>query len=489
MSNQNLVTEVMQVLDDRYYPYDHDVVEEIVNHSLDAKRNLIKLFSKHPLWNPEKFMIVFDQDYTRDVNRTKMRHFLDRYYNSYLMTKIRLMDISYDDYEYHTKVLTELNKLVDNSGQYLDSSLDNFIENLNALNDDFKLRNNMKLSKAVRKICSVMGWDKFDGFEKAYAEFADAVNPIKVKRHTVISLNPIDFLLMSNGTNWHSCHDIGNEPENAGCYSSGTISYMLDEHSFLFYTVDSEYDGDAIELEPKITREVFGYNEGNIAQLRLYPSSKDYGSEEEYQNVREIVQQVVADCLGENNLWTKRRKSVEDFIKHGKDATCYPDWQEGNPGSSHCVVSTLNKYFNPEIRNNVFTFGARPVCINCGECHDNDDNILCQDCYDDAKLCCESCGCHLPSENDRIWIGDDCYCENCVQQCDCCDEYVLEGDLEDIDGEWICDDCINSNDYHKCEYCGDIHNADNMYNHYGEWLCEDCYMEVLEDEDENEDEM
>ena len=281
---------------------------------------------------------------------------------------------------------------------------------------------------------------------------------------------------MSNGNSWESCHYIGDNCYNAGCYSSGTISYMLDKHSFVLYTVDASYDGDQIEREPKIQRQIFGYNDEVIAQLRLYPQNNDYGAEEIYNNFRAIVQKIISDCLGKPNMWIKSKNDTRTVISRGSGATCYPDWNSGNPGAEHCSLSTHKERENGK-ENRSIVFGARPICIDCGSEHYENENISC--CGTDVEYC-ESCGCRIDSEG-AYWIEGYAYCGDCVSYCEHCDEHYPNRNVHEIDGRYVCDDCIKySGDYTFCSSCGEIHHFDYMQvTEDGEWFCEDCAEDEL----------
>ena len=460
----NIIREMEIELDERDYVYSETYLYNIVDECLHQKNDLIDLLSNHPLWNPEKLMIQFDADIERGICLDEIGSFVE-----WLRSKVDGYYFTNKIKEYHV-----CNFIASIKTQFFDETMKDRIEMINSYNDNYKLRTNMKASKAIGKICREEGWDKLEGYNHRYAALCDCLNPIKVKRHTCISVNPVDFLLMSKGSSWQSCHYIGSSINDAGCYSSGTISYMLDEHSFIFYTVDASYDGNQIEREPKIQREVFGYNDEVIAQLRLYPQSNDSGAEQIYDNIRAIVQKVIADCLGKSNLWIKSKSDVEDVVEHGYDATCYPDWQEGNPGAEHCSISTLKERRNgKEFRK--ITFGAEPICITCGCRHNNDENISCCD-YN--VYYCSHCGARL-SEDEVYWCGtydDDPYCEDCVTYCNDCGRYVPDDQINDIDGRYICDNCLENGDYHRCDWCDEYHHYEDMYTTYdGEYIfCEDC---------------
>ena len=466
------IAEVMGYeLNDRSYKYSRNVLSNIVNKSTERKSNLINLFSNHSNWISNKLMIQFDADIERKIDFSQINVF-----TYWLQNKANIKTPSWFYNEPSTREYEIIRFIQTIDKQFFDETMNDRIDEVNKLNLNFKIRNNMKASKAIGKICREEGWDKLDGFNQMYATLCNALSPLKIKRHTVISVNPIDFLLMSNGNSWNSCHDIGymdgcydTEP---GCYSSGTISYMLDEHSFIFYTVDAAYDGNEIERQPKIQRQVFGYNDEVLAQLRLYPQDNDYNAEQVYTDIREIVQKVIADCLGKSNLWIKSTKNVRDIIRKGDNATCYPDWVSGNPGSKHCSISTLKERENGKEYRQII-FGAQPICIECGGYNYIKENISCCS----SGYYCEHCGERL-HEDDVCWGGyweDTPYCSDCVTYCEDCNRYYLNDEVEEIDGYYVCDDCLRNGDYYSCENCGEIHHVDSLtYTEDGNYYCRYC---------------
>lgn len=460
---KSILQEMKEELNNRDYCYQEFSLNMILARCFEQKNDLIDLFSKHPCWNPDKLMIQFDTDIERRICTDEVYKFVNWLsanvngrYNYYLTRQTREYRIC--------NFINSINK------QFFDESMSEQIDYINGLNENFKLRTNMKASKAIGKICREEGWDKLDGYNQKYAALCDALNPLKIKRHTVISLNPIDFLLMSNGNSWESCHYINNAGD-PGCYSSGTISYMLDNHSFVFYTVDASYNGNQIEREKKIQRQMFGYNDEVIAQLRLYPQSNDCGAEEVYNDIRAIVQKVISDCLGKPNMWIKSKNDVEEVIRRGSGATCYPDWRCCNPGAEHCTISTHKERVNGK-ENRRIVFGAKPICIDCGHEHYDNENISC--CEAGAEYC-ENCGERIYGD-EIYWVDGYAYCEDCVTYCEDCDSYVTNDYGQYIDGNFVCDHCINDTGvYRACEECGEIHYIDNMVStEDGHCFCADC---------------
>ena len=459
-----IVREIEDELNDRSYEYNTSHLNKIVDEWFQRKNSLIDLFSKHPLWNPEKFMIQFDTDFERRICTDEIHNFV------YWIQQNAGIEFSYYKTQQQREwYVCEFIRKIER--QFFDESMQTQIDEVNNLNEKYKLRANMKASKAIGKICREEGWDKFPEYNQKYAALCDCLSPIKVKRHTVISLNPLDYLLMSNGNSWTSCHYIGKYPSDSGCYSSGTISYMLDEHSFIFYTVDASFDGKDIELEPKLQRQVFGYNDEVLVQLRLYPSANDRGAEQIYEDIRAIVQKVIADCLEQPNIWVKSKKQAEDVAKLGVEATCYPDWRNGNSGRL-CTVSYFKERKNGEDFSKI-VFGAEPICISCGQRHPYGENISCCENYDDYYIC-EHCGERI-YEDDVYWCGDYSYCGDCVSFCDECEEWVPNDEIHLVDGNHVCDYCLdNSSSIYRCENCDEYHYDENMIDVDGCYYCKSC---------------
>lgn len=312
-----------------------------------------------------KFDNICEQ-FIRGAMWGRCTRYCDDFYTaeSYKEYRDRFGDILYYLSKYHSQFLDE--KIVDD---------------LNSLFPDLKATVGQKTSRIVNKYCKFIGIDKDPEYQKKYAAYADAVNPLMVKRHTVISCHPIDYLTMSFGNSWASCHTIdkfnvrGKNNGYSGCYSGGTLSYMLDGTSAVFYTVDKSYSGDRIELEPKITRNMFHIGQDKIIQGRVYPQSSD-----EYENIyqinREIVQKVISDCMGKPNLWTIIKGTSECEKVVDSEGVHYKDYLNYD----NCNVSYLR---NPDnMRNlNKIVVGHTAICPCCGNNHKYEEAIECRDCY------------------------------------------------------------------------------------------------------------
>ena len=252
-----------------------------------------------------------------------------------------------------------------------------------AINRRFPIKavSGQKLSRVINKLCHYLGIDKDKDYNKEFAKFSDAVNPLTIKRHTVISVHPVDYLTMSFGNSWSSCHTIDKKNircmDNSyyGMYSGGTMSYMLDETSVVFYTVDGKYDGNELELEPKINRNMFHIGEEKLIQGRVYPQTND-DKNSIYEQFRNIMQKVIADCMGKPNMWKLKRGTVacEDVIE--SKGVHYRDYEN----FEDCNVSYL-KLDDDTYNENRITVGHEQICPCCGEVHTREKCIECDYCY------------------------------------------------------------------------------------------------------------
>ena len=318
----------------------------------------------------------------------------------------------------------------------------------------------MKVSRIVGKFFKNYGFDKIVdmqtfstidgngnihertkdmGWNGMYSAYADGINPFIIKRYTIISVNPIDYLTMSFGNTWASCHTIDKKNKRhrdsnhnyQGCYCSGTLSYMLDRTSLIMYTVDEKYKGTKFCLEDKIQRCVFCIDEDKILQSRLYPDGRETGDLSMSAQFRTIIQKAIADCVKENNLWTVEKGSrICDrvSISYGTHYTDYTDYSDG-------TVSFLKR---AGIKKNYKTIkiGHNPICPSCGEEHEEAGELACDECR--GILHCERCGCSVDEDDaiidvdtGNVYCDSDCASRDGVRYCVNDDQYHSENIYED----------------------------------------------------------
>lgn len=464
-----LLNSMRELLEEYDYDYSYEATEKILDEWARQKAGLIEAFKKHPNYVEGQFMIAFDADYERKVET----HSSNVFKAWVLYTAVPAMEGKFPE-EVQEKVW---------NGNYLPQPmwdffyyLQNYAERCisestaNYINNTFPTVHahpGQKTSRVVNKICCYLGLDKVDGYNREFAKYADSLSPMVIKRHTILSINPLDYLTMSFGNSWASCHTIDTNNKRGmpnsyrGCYSSGTVSYMLDEVSMVLYTVDASYDGNEYWNQPKINRQMFHYAQEKLVQSRLYPQDND-GDDAVYTPYRVIVQDIISKIFDFPNLWTLKRGVGEVCPYIFSNGTNYPDY-------AHFKNVTISRIKGSE-NDGHMKVGAPPICVSCGCRHSISESIDC--CHND-KYVCEACGEYL-DEDDVIWINGESYCRDCCEYCDCCEEYH-RGDSHHVRGYGqVCNGCIDN--FYYCEECGEYMNEEYLHyiEHEDRYVCNDC---------------
>ena len=530
MENNNIITEserktiiseMEDLLSEYGYQYTERALSKIIDTWAEQKADLISHFKKHPNYVKGKFMIAFDVDYERTVDEIEICNFV-RWLSNTCFFRTDLLSAEIDvqrKSENCTYLPQTIFNFIKRKIEELKSRTisDETAEYINEVMPWAHAHAGQKTSRVINKIMTYIGYAKHPEYNREFAKYADALSPLVIKRHTVVSLNPLDYLTMSFGNSWASCHTIdkankrGMPNSYEGQYSSGTISYMLDPTSMVLYTVSADYNGNEYYTQPKINRQMFHWGEDKLLQGRLYPQDND-GNGEAYTPYRNIVQKVISECYDFPNLWSIKKGTVYDDIvesygTHYRDYECY----------SNC---TLSRPKGKEKNTNPMEIGADPICIECGWTHSEEECINC--CRNPSIYYCADCGDAINDEDDVIWINDRPYCRDCVEYCAECDEYHRNEsyyiDSEDIyvceycyseyfeecnecgenhrrseiyyvesEDAYVCESCYYDN-YFTCDECGEVHNNREMHNHSGiRYLCEDCHTDCIESETKNEE--
>jgi hypothetical protein len=245
---------------------------------------------------------------------------------------------------------------------------------------------------------------------------------------------------------------------------------MLDESTFVFYTVDKSYDGNEYELQPKINRNMFHMGNDKLIQGRVYPQATD-GAVSIYKQIREIAQKVVSDCLEVPNMW----KNVKGTSECGKmvcsKGTHYRDYVN----FSDCNVSYL-KGTDDAINKEIITVGHTPICPNCGHTHNEEESIECGACFND-EVRCACCG-ESHHRDDMHEIDGDWYCDDCCFYCEYCDEWETGDSTYVEDYGRVCDYGMEHGDFFSCEHCGDYYHIDRLIQTEDDtWFCSDSCAE------------
>lgn len=511
---------MVALLNEYDYNWTATALDSIISEWARNKADLIAAFKKHPKYVDGKFLIAFDMDYERTIDKHALREFRA------WICQTCAYDCRNNLPDELRSQLRELQVIPSTIGGLLVCIDDwntrtlniDWAHAINKIIPEIRAKEGEKTSRVVNRLLSYLHYDKHPEYNKRYAKYADGLSPLKIKRHTILSLNPLDYLTMSFGNSWSSCHTIDKENKRnmpngyEGQYSSGTMSYMLDGSSMVLYVVDNSYDGTDYFTQAKINRQMYHYANDKLIQGRLYPQGND-GDKGEYDKYRAIVQDIFATIMEKPNLWT---------TKHGYDPIVYNVRSAGTHYRDYtnfldCSIST----FKDSENNTPVHIGHDPICVYCGDWHDRRGSI---DCCHDGYICAD-CGCYV-SRDDYIEIDGEIYCRDCVNYCEWCDEYhrgesyrarnrrgynidiceyCAESDFtycEDCDtyvindcatyvesaGRCVCDSCLESG-YTLCDNCGEYFPNDEI-NHDGySNYCNDCITEREDEENEESEEV
>lgn len=396
--------------------------------------------------------------------------------NSLKLAKYDYQMYDMEEYLSYNNFRCVMERLYNEPNQFITKETADYI---NKTYPKFKANEGQKTSRVINKLCTQNGidlttWEEyeemgyslpnnFDSSKKPYnymiAMLGDVINPFVTDKHIFISLHPIDYLSMSWLVSTTSCHSIDKENKHKyrdkngqsyrGCYSSGTMSYMLDNSSVVFYilgadAVEKQMSGFYGTVEPtprKEMRQMFHIGKEKFIQGRLYPYDQtDNGNEatpEDYTQYREIMQNLISELWNYPNLWTNKKGSSACSGWAETHGTHYPDYERySNPNISFLKDYTDNSYIS---------IGAKPICPVCGERHYTEDTCF--------------CGCN----GKRHW-------------CDYHEEYEYE-EMTEVDGYgYVCYEALRNGDFHRCEECGtwfyDDGDDERVYSERNEvWFC------------------
>lgn len=432
MNTKKVYDEVVKTLEKYDKNYTSRGIEILVNTWDRAKINLRNVLSKHKNWNEDAQAVImttqderrFDKIIFRDCMWEIMGYFSTNI-SSFYVTKAYLLLSSLRNYT---------------NSPYVNSHIKDIFAQF-----DVKVNEGQKISRCIAKFIKGTEYEKLPEYNKFYAKLADSLSPLQIERNVIISIHPCDYLEMSNGNSWSSCHGLDD-----GCYMAGTLSYMGDETSMILYTIDKSYNGNEYFGEKKINRQVFSYKDNMILQSRLYPDDDRLdgaSGEGKITNYRNIVQSVFSECLNIPNLWVlKKNSEVLEYVQTYRKSLHYPDYTYSQYNSTLSIL----KDYEPNIN---ILIGSPSYCLKCGDQIEKTDELYCNSCTCDYT--CDKCGKPL-HEDDVYWVGDGTYCYDCLDTCSHCGDYKVAEDLIPTNDGSVCDSCLNNyyvwSDYHDEYY-------------------------------------
>lgn len=520
---------------DRADEFTKDGIRKNVEEWLRMKAPLFRLLRKHPNWNEEAKAVIYHQTEHRMPSYADSKSAFDNLIDLCGYEDIEPGKIPWDNVNacFSEMSQTDWQAMISESNICNWSWVsDSYVESrtlfiatfsalfsqepmntmskkvtdcVNRIYPDIRAHVGQKTSRIANKLFCKFGFDKTSDYNREFAKLADSMNPFDVERITVLSANIIDFLLMSNGNSWRSCHTIlSGGPDNyGGCYMGGTLSYANDSESMILYTVDKDYRGINYCFEPKINRQVFFWSYPVLVQERLYPQCND-GTEQGkalVKQYRTVVEDIMATCLETPNLWVKENRNRADVYSRD-DTFMYSDWSAFPNYIVHLkkeIAVSENEVeegsdtetcdLNYVIRSaKHIAVGGISYCINCGaeKCKDDfydeensHNSLLCHSCHpDEDTACCNECGCHDDRDNMHC-IDGEWYCNDCCFYCEYHQEYET-GNYEYVENYGdVCEDALANDDFYYCNECEEWHYDEpttTVYDRYDSEInvCDHC---------------
>jgi hypothetical protein len=305
-----------------------------------------------------------------------------------------------------------------------------------------------KLSRAIREWSEHIQYVNCNGFEKLYAKLSDALNPRTFKRRRLISINPIDFLLSAHGNNWRSCHTITKSYED-GCYRVGSLSYMLDNASFVHFTLkETEQE---LHLAKRLTRTMLHFEDGLTIRARIYPHNTNKVLQETY---NKDTLDVICKCLG-------LPVNAPFRIGHGMEEVasyCYEDHRWMNY-PDYLYEQCHGSVFVPKGFEDIPTkiqIGHEAHCVRCGR--SNRDKLKLDCCVSNATPRCAICEKQIFNGRYILPKKPGTFCSECAFCCCMCGSSHLrnnENHFKTSKGS-TCAKCTEKY-FFLCCICGEYH--------------------------------
>ncbi len=300
----------------------------------------------------------------------------------------------------------------------VESLITNKLQNKTIINS-MPFPKGIKISKIIKQL-TVASPIESRLIENIYSSF---VNTFKIKGDLCISIDPIDFITMSdNDYSWTSCHSLED-----GEYRSGLLSLLVDSTTLVCYLKGKEpFDFFGVETTNKKWRMLIHYNQKYILYNTQYPFKNKYIVEELTKHLINLLSK--GDNQTSYEIIKTNMEHIIPFINDNEENLHYNDLLASKPDGEYKNASCFLIKKEIECVDSEIQIGESPLCPVCGEGYLTDPcRIECSKC-NPTEYCCKCGGGH---DSDELHdVDDELYCDICLDNefiyCDKCDELIRE---------------------------------------------------------------
>jgi len=292
-----------------------------------------------------------------------------------------------------------------------------------------------KVTKAIKTLLSITGADQ-SVINNIITDFSKLIQSWKTKGTFVLSIDPIDYVLMSeSGGDWSSCHGFG------GCHQGGTLSYMTDDNTIICYLhKDETFDIYGHKYIKKIWRQVIYLDAEEPACIfsKGYPFRSAANSQ--------VITNMVKSLFPQVEKW----KNIEDdeFSEWVTVENHYFIDKDGEEAEG--TIPYIDIFYsseaagmlpeNSEEYSSYMEIGDSPICPVCNiDYVVNGELLTCDECAGRTKTT-HCCKCNNELQEKYIFFydeGGNPYCEKCFNEhftcCPCCKETINKCNTYDAD--------------------------------------------------------
>lgn len=332
------------------------------------------------------------------------------------------------------------------------------------------------------------GMEKFNLLQDAEAmkeldiisqDFSQLINTMKTakRRQTVVlSCDLEDYLTMSMGTSWDSCHQLGK------MYGQGALAYALSPNVLVAYVKAEDH-----EYKKKWRQVIYcDVNTGFAIGSRQYPSPNNVASDGARHLWQECFNMHKNGTTETTNFkFSKKSEGLKQYLKKS-NSFAYVDILEFSPSSEKIQGHVWSTWVDGVEKPVINCCPQEIICLKCGRPHERHRNyeVTCGECPREGQLKCKECGrWHAEETSTYADAIDGFVCPSCLRSdytyCPDCQRWERSYNMVTVHGRDICESCAYSR-YHRCDACSEWHLREECTRVHArgrnQYLCQDCMV-------------